>query len=329
MTSFSRYSLPDPLVVKVLGIGGAGVRTVDAICRQGFRSTECGFIDNDLQALAKLPYRHLFPTPFVTHPAYMEDLQPNTAQRWLKESHLNAQRAFKEIKAKVDAFLKHTDLLIVVSPQGGQVGGLITPVVTEHARKKGIHTVVLSSLPSPTDTYAYELAQYTRTLLNPETVDAYHMPPLGEDAPVSRHDYVEFANDAFAQTLQSTLTVLERRAQMRLDFNAFRMLLTDGQPATIEEGYCPLEEPRALTHALYQMRESQRFLNTHHGWVPDTALLYFLGDPGITMSTLRETIAGADNYALQRAVPMLGFYCGPEYQGEARFILMTSYRPRE
>lgn len=116
---------------------------------------------------------------------------------------------------------------------------------------------------------------------------------------------------------------------MRLDFNAFRMLLTDGQPVTIEEGYCPLEEPRALTHALYQMRESQRFLNTHDGWVPDTALLYFLGDPGITMSALRETIAGADNYALQRAIPMLGFYCGSEYQGEARFILMTSYRPRE
>lgn len=324
MSVSTPFLIPDHLVVKVIGIGSAGVCAVDYMCQHGLENIECGFIDNDLASLSALPYRHLFPIPFKEDPQCFEVLGASDTKGWLHKVSKDVRSAFATIKSKLDAFLNNTDLLIVVSPQGGQTGGLFAPIVTQHARKKAIHTVLLSSQPAHTDWHASLLASATQTLLDPNTVDAYHMPSL--EAFTDRdtqHLNTEAANAKLFEDLQNTLTLLEPRAQLRLDMDTFRTIFANGQPITIESGSSPICEPNAIRHALYQLGKVPY---DHKRWIPDTAVLYFLGDPAITFGELTEAIRGADLPCLTQALPMLGFFCSPVYQGEARFVMITTYQ---
>lgn len=125
--------------VKVVGVGGAGIKAVNRMIDAGLSGVEFVAVDFDLAGLrlckakVKLELKSLYPG--LTFPEF-----GNPARLRKRESAIAGREQIRDT-------LGEAGVVLIIAGLGGHTGSGVAPVVAETARQKGAFTIGLVTLP--------------------------------------------------------------------------------------------------------------------------------------------------------------------------------------
>jgi cell division protein FtsZ len=122
--------------IKVIGVGGCGVKAVDYILNKNFYGVECVCIDADAEELKGCSAENtILVNDFFTKGV------------WADDSYYKGAEVVSEFKSKIKDILLGAHLVIIVAGLGGGVGTHASPVIAELAREMGVLVTAVVSMP--------------------------------------------------------------------------------------------------------------------------------------------------------------------------------------
>ena len=147
--------------IKVVGVGGSGGNAVLRMRRSNVQGVELIGINTDYQDLGKIRADVKLMIGNKTTQGLGTGMKPEIGESAARQS-----------KDKITEILKGADMIFIACGLGGGTGSGASPVVAEIARKLGILSVAMVTLPfSFEGNYRKKIAQNSRKLLK-ENVDA-------------------------------------------------------------------------------------------------------------------------------------------------------------
>lgn len=125
-----------PVVIRVVGVGGAGTNAVNRMLETGVEGVEFIAVDTDVQALASCEADHKLRIGHELTKGLGGGSDPSVG-------HDAAMAAYDEIKG----MLKGSDMVFITAGQGGGTGTGAAPVVAEIAKSVGALTIGVVSRP--------------------------------------------------------------------------------------------------------------------------------------------------------------------------------------
>ncbi|HKK67271.1 MAG TPA: cell division protein FtsZ [Bacteroidales bacterium] len=124
-------------IIKVIGVGGGGSNAVNQMFREGIRDVDFVVCNTDLQALKDSP----IPRKVQLGKTLTEGLGAGNKPEQGREA---AIESLKDIEELLD---KQTKMVFITAGMGGGTGTGAAPVIAEAARKRGILTVGIVTIP--------------------------------------------------------------------------------------------------------------------------------------------------------------------------------------
>lgn len=122
--------------IKVIGVGGEGTHIVNLIYNNGNKNIDFIAFDSNKEVLDVSP----IPTKIQLAPI------PNSKEGYSGLTGLSRFGAIN-ISETIEDIFSIAEMTVIVSALGGETGTRVVPLVAEIAKKKGIFTIVIVSLP--------------------------------------------------------------------------------------------------------------------------------------------------------------------------------------
>lgn len=138
MTEYSfEFERDDNSIIKVIGVGGGGSNAVNQMCREGIRDVDFVVCNTDLQALKDSPVANKVQLGKTLTEGLGAGNKPEQGREAAIES-------LKEIEDILDT---NTKMVFITAGMGGGTGTGAAPVIAEAAKKRGILTVAIVTIP--------------------------------------------------------------------------------------------------------------------------------------------------------------------------------------
>lgn len=232
-----------PRLIKVIGVGGGGGNAVAQMYRDQIPEVRYLVTNTDCKALGD----NIVPDHLQLGPGLGAGGVPEKGREYAEES-------VEEISAVLDG---ETKMVFITAGMGGGTGTGASPVIAREARKKGILTVGIVTIP-----FLFERErQIDKALDGLEAlageVDAMlviNNERLREIYPdLSIINAFKRADQTLSTAVSSITEIISMHGRMNLDFEDVRMVLTDGGVAVMSSGVAEGEGRvgRAIRNALH------------------------------------------------------------------------------
>ena len=217
----------DATKIKVVGIGGSGSNTIDRLTRTKIKGVDLISINTDIQDLKKKNAHIKLRIGEKTTKGLGSGMKPEIGKLSAKESY-----------KKIEETLKDSDIIFLTSGLGGGTGSGATPVVSEIAKKLGILTVGIFTLP-----FSFEGRKRKKIALDSleeirKKVDTLVV--ISNDKLITPKISVEDAflkcDDLLREAVESISNVIVSTGILNLDFSDIREVLKDGGSAFFGTG---------------------------------------------------------------------------------------------
>ena len=128
--------MTETVKIKVIGVGGAGVNTVNRMIRNGLTSVELWVMNADKQILQASDCENKLQLGKKTLKGFGTGGDISLGETAAKESEQDVKKAIED-----------ADIVFIIAGLGGGTGTGATPVITKIAKDMGILTVVFASNP--------------------------------------------------------------------------------------------------------------------------------------------------------------------------------------
>jgi len=270
---------PYKTVIKVLGAGGAGCNTILHLMKQQSKVIEAIAINSDAQSLLE-----------ITADRKILIGRNLTAGLGAGGDPMIGERAAEESKDIIDTSIKGTDLLFLTCGLGGGTGTGAIPVVGELARKQGILTAAVLSMPfSEEGIVRWENAQIGLEKIR-KTVDTLivlkndKLLELFPDIPLK--DAFHGGDEILINSLMGISDIVLKNGFINLDFADVSVVMRDGPNVVIGLGESNSENRvdeaicRAISHPMMDSDISGA----------QSALVHVAGGPEMTLKEARKVI---------------------------------------
>ncbi len=209
----------EPLVIKVIGVGGAAGNVIEAMIRKGVTGLEFVVANTDFVALS----RNLTPSKLeLGQTGLGAGAKPETGQQAAQASRQSIQNS-----------LRGSDLVILLAGMGGGTGSGAAPVIAKISREMGILTVGIATMPfdfeggkrmKVAENGVAELAKYTDSLITVPQNSI--LKALGEDSDVDDCFYA--IDDVLTNIVCDITGIFNQPGLVNVDFDDVRTFL-DGK----------------------------------------------------------------------------------------------------
>ncbi len=261
-------------VIKVVGVGGAGINAVNRMIDAGINQVEFIAVNTDIQAL------HMSDAPAKIHIG-RELTQGLGSGADPEVGRLAAEEGYDQLKHA----LRGADMVFVAAGEGGGTGSGAAPVVAKIARDLGALTVGIVTTPfkfegTKRKTQAEQGVAGLRQACDTTIVIPNDRLLEVLDRSTSMLDAFKVADDVLRQGVQGICDLITMPGLINLDFADVRTIMSDSDTALMGIGFSSSSENRAREAA-------------------DRALRSPLIDEEITGATgILLSIAGGDDMTL-------------------------------
>jgi cell division protein FtsZ len=261
-------------VIKVVGVGGAGINAVNRMIDAGISQVEFIAVNTDIQAL------HMSDAPAKIHIG-RELTQGLGSGADPEVGRLAAEEGYDQLKHA----LRGADMVFVAAGEGGGTGSGAAPVVAKIARDIGALTVGIVTTPFKFEGTKRKTQADLGVLSLRQACDTTIVIPNDRllevlDRSTSMLDAFKVADDVLRQGVQGICDLITMPGLINLDFADVRTIMSDSDTALMGIGFSSSGENRAREAA-------------------DRALRSPLIDEEITGATgILLSIAGGDDMTL-------------------------------
>ena len=226
-TSFA----PNPVKIKVIGLGGGGCNAVSRMVRQDIQGVEFIAMNTDAQALAvtEAPIRVQLGDKLVRGLGVGGD-------------HLIGQKAAEESRDEIRELVSGADMVFVTAGMGGGTGTGAAPVVADIASQSGALTIAVVTRPfSFEGSHRAEVANEGIASLLDQVVDTLIIIPNDRllelcDPKTGVDEAFKMADDVLSHGVQAIAQVITVPGMINLDFADVRAVMKDAGPAWMSIG---------------------------------------------------------------------------------------------
>ena len=226
-TSFA----PNPVKIKVVGLGGGGCNAVSRMVREGIEGVEFIAVNTDAQALAvtEAPVRVQLGEKIVRGLGVGGD-------------HLQGQKAAEESKDEIKDFVSGADMVFITAGMGGGTGTGAAPIVADIAMQSGALTIAVVTRPfSFEGTHRSQVANEGIARLLDKVVDTLIIIPNDRllelcDQKTGVDQAFKLADDVLSYGVQAIAQVITVPGMINLDFADVKAVMKDAGPAWMSIG---------------------------------------------------------------------------------------------
>ena len=226
-TSFA----PNPVKIKVIGLGGGGCNAVSRMVRQDIQGVEFIAMNTDAQALAvtEAPIRVQLGDKLVRGLGVGGD-------------HIICQKAAEESRDEIRDLVSGADMVFVSAGMGGGSGTGAAPVVADIASQSGALTIAVVTRPfSFEGTHRAQVANEGIANLLDQVVDTLIIIPNDRllelcDPKTGVDEAFKMADDVLSHGVQAIAQVITVPGMINLDFADVRAVMKDAGPAWMSIG---------------------------------------------------------------------------------------------
>ena len=217
--SVSRAQIGCGVVIKVIGVGGAGGNTVNSIIASGYQGVEYIVANTDAQALNISKAAQVIQLGVKSTKGLGTGADPEVGRR-----------ATEEDLDKVLEAVGQADIVFLVAGMGGGTGSGGLPVIANALRENGVLTIAIVTKPFQFEgKRRMRVAQEAIERLAQE-VDALLMIPNQKllevvDETVSMIDAFSMINDVLGQSVRGISDIITRPGHINVDFADVRAIM--------------------------------------------------------------------------------------------------------
>jgi cell division protein FtsZ len=235
-------------VIKVVGVGGAGLNAVNRMIDAGINQVEFIAVNTDVQAL------HMSDAPMKIHiggeltNGLGSGAEPDVGRRAAEEGHDQLKHA-----------LRGADMVFVAAGEGGGTGTGAAPVVANVARELGALTVGIVTTPFKFEGTKRRAQADQGVQLLRQACDTTIVIPNDRllevlDRSTSMLDAFKVADDVLRQGVQGICDLITMPGLINLDFADVRTVMSDSGTALMGIGFSSGTENRAREAAERALR---------------------------------------------------------------------------
>jgi cell division protein FtsZ len=235
-------------VIKVVGVGGAGINAVNRMIDAGISQVEFVAVNTDIQAL------HMSDAPVKIHIG-RELTQGLGSGSDPEVGRLAAEEGYDQLKHA----LRGSDMVFVAAGEGGGTGSGGAPVVARIAREIGALTVGIVTMPFKFEGTkrrgaADQGVAQLRTACDTTIVIPNDRLLEVLDRSTSMLDAFKVADDVLRQGVQGICDLITMPGLINLDFADVRTIMSNSDTALMGIGFSSAEESRAKEAAERALR---------------------------------------------------------------------------
>ncbi len=215
----------EPVVIRVIGVGGGGGNAVNNMIRKGIKGIEFIAINTDVQALNA----NLSPTKIQIGRALTKGLGAGA------RPGIGAEAA-EESRSEIEQALQGTDMLFITAGMGGGTGTGAAPVVSAIAKRLGILTVAIVTRPFLCEGNRRSMAGDEGIKFLSENVDTLIVIPNERlldvcDPDATLIDAFEVADDVLYNATRGISDLITEHGLINLDFADVETTMENGGKA--------------------------------------------------------------------------------------------------
>ena len=219
-----------PRIIKVVGVGGGGSNAVHNMYRKGIHNVSFAVCNTDMQAMQNSPIPKKVQLGQMITEGLGAGNDPVVARKAAEESREEIERLFND----------GTKMAFITAGMGGGTGTGAAPVVAEIAKKMGILTVGIVTIPFKFEMVGkikqalkgvIEISKHVDALLvinNQRLIDMYPKLNVTEG--------FLLVDDVLTTATKSIAEIITARGTINLDFRDVRKILKDGGVAIMSYG---------------------------------------------------------------------------------------------
>jgi cell division protein FtsZ len=216
--------------IRVIGVGGGGGNSVDALIAAGTRGVDYINVNTDAQALR------------MSHAPTKIQIGTNATDGLGSGGNPEVGRAAaEEAAADIGSALAGSDLVVVTAGLGGGTGSGAAPVVAAIAREQGALTIAIVTKPfgfegtrrgAVADGASAELHDKVDAIMTIPNDRVHDMVPAGATVP----EAFQAVDEVVRRSVQEILDIITIPGRINLDFADVRAILSDGGSAVMSVG---------------------------------------------------------------------------------------------
>ena len=222
---------PNPVKIKVIGLGGGGCNAVTRMVRQDIKGVDFIAMNTDAQALAitEAPLRVQLGDKLVRGLGVGGD-------------HMQGQKAAEESKDEIREYISGADMVFITAGMGGGTGTGAASVIAEIAKQSGALTIAVVTRPFTFEgTHRADVANDGIARLLDKVVDTLIIIPNDRLLELCDHktgvdEAFRMADDVLSHGVQAIAQVITVPGMINLDFADVKAVMKDAGPAWMSIG---------------------------------------------------------------------------------------------
>ena len=305
--------------LKIIGVGGAGLRALEYLARSGFQTAPLAAVHTDARLLAQTPLETTL-------------LLGQRLTRGLKAGDPDVGQAIAEGEVeRLSELCADADLVLVVVGLGGSTGSGVAPVLARAARETGALVLSLATLPFALEgrrRAAQAAAAHRRlrtasdaTLLLPNEKIATLL-----DAEASLPEALDKVNEVLSLGIRGVCRLISHTGLIRVDFSDLCEVVRDRQA----ESFLAAAEASGAGRvpALLQSLLESPFLN--HGAVlaqAESVLVSIAGGPGLSLKEIGRFMEELNRHCSDKVQMVMGAEVDSELGDRLLVTLIGTFPP--
>ncbi len=222
---------PNPVKIKVIGLGGGGCNAVTRMVRQDIKGVDFIAMNTDAQALAitEAPLRVQLGDKLVRGLGVGGD-------------HMQGQKAAEESKDEIREYISGADMVFITAGMGGGTGTGAASVIADVAKQSGALTIAVVTRPFTFEgIHRAEVANDGIARLLDKVVDTLIIIPNDRLLELCDHktgvdEAFRMADDVLSHGVQAIAQVITVPGMINLDFADVKAVMQDAGPAWMSIG---------------------------------------------------------------------------------------------
>lgn len=298
--------------IAVIGVGGAGNRTVSRLVEIGLTSAECMGVDTDVI--------HLNASKAGKKILLGKELAKGFGVRG--DSKLG-KAALEESKKTVEDLLSGVNIVFVTAGLGGGTGAGAAPIIAEIAKQKGAVTVGIVTAPFRTDSGRQEIAADALVEMGRhcDTLVVIDSKKLAQQVPqLPIREACQVADQALASMIKDIVETILTPSLVNLDFGDFKTVVCRGGVGVVGVGESdtPNRAEDAVRNALRAPLWDVDFAGA------TGALVHVAGDNHMTVEEVNRVGEIVTEMMHDNAHVIWGAKVNPQQEGKLKVTLLMT-----
>jgi cell division protein FtsZ len=222
---------PNPVKIKVIGLGGGGCNAITRMVREGIEGVEFIAVNTDAQALA-----------ITEAPVRVQLGEKLVRGLGVGGDHNQGQKAAEESRDEIKELVSGADMVFITAGMGGGTGTGAAPVVAEIAMQSGALTIAVVTRPFGFEgVHRAQVANEGIARLLDRVVDTLIIIPNDRllelcDQKTGVDQAFKMADDVLSHGVQAIAQVITVPGMINLDFADVKAVMKDAGPAWMSIG---------------------------------------------------------------------------------------------